>query len=219
MTRPAEAPEAATPSSGTPGRAPGKPDRAAAERAVAAFLGALGHPIEGELEGTPERVTTAWLDELLGGYGHDPEAIAREGAIDAGAARGGLVVLHDLSVVTMCPHHLLPAEGRATVAFLTRERVLGLGTVAQVVHACSRRLVLQETLGASIASALSRGLDAEGVAVRLVMRHACLRLRGEREREASIETVSFVGAFAEPASPARALALAALARAPGEGAR
>jgi GTP cyclohydrolase I len=197
----------------------GPPDRAAAERAIEALLGALGHPIEGELVGTPERVAAAWADELLGGYAHDPEAIAREGAIDAGAARGGLVVLRELSVTTMCPHHLLPAEGRATVAFLTRERVLGLGTVAQVVHACSRRLVLQEALGASIADALARGLDAEGVLVKLTMRHACLRLRGEREREASVETLSLAGAFAEPGSPARALALAALAHEPPERAR
>src|SRR3954468_24759782 len=112
-------------------------DRKAAARAIEDFLRALGHEPEGELEGTGQRVADAWADDLLEGESIDAAAVLRDGAMEWGAESGsshsarrggeehavgaaspGLVLIRDLSVTTMCPHHLLPAYGTALVAYL-----------------------------------------------------------------------------------------------------
>ncbi|MFS8066531.1 MAG: GTP cyclohydrolase I, partial [Byssovorax sp.] len=90
-------------------------DRKAAARAIEDFLRALGHAPEGELAGTGERVADAWADDLLDGASVDAGALLREGALDIDAKGTGLVLVRDLTVTTMCPHHLLPAHGTATV--------------------------------------------------------------------------------------------------------
>src|SRR5258706_14365385 len=108
-------------------------DRRAAARAIEDFLRALGHAPEGDLEGTGERVADAWADDLLEGEAVDAATVLREGALDLGAEGSGLVVVRDLTVTTICPHHLLPAQGTAMVAYLPSARVAGIGTIARVV--------------------------------------------------------------------------------------
>ena len=90
--------------------------REAAARAIEAFLRALGRDPEREpeLAGTGERVARAWADELLAGYAVDADALLAENVL---AGTSELVVVRDLPVATMCPHHLLPSTGAATVAF------------------------------------------------------------------------------------------------------
>src|SRR6185295_18949558 len=127
-------------------------DRRAAARAIEDFLRALGHEPEGDLEGTGERVADAWADDLLEGESIDAAAVLREGSIEMSGA--GLVVVRDLAVTTMCPHHLLPAQGTALVAYLPGDRVAGIGTIAHVVDALSRRLTLQERISADVAALL-----------------------------------------------------------------
>src|SRR5580692_5333066 len=134
-------------------------DRRAAARAIEDFLRALGHEPEGDLEGTGERVADAWADDLLEGESIDAAAVLREGSIE-GYAGGGLVVVRDLAVTTMCPHHLLPAHGTGLVAYLPGERIAGIGTLAHVVDALSRRLTLQERIGARVVSLLEDELGA-----------------------------------------------------------
>src|SRR5262245_50022286 len=121
-------------------------DRRAAARAIEDFLRALGHVPEGDLEGTGERVADAWADDLLEGESIDAGAVLREGSI-AAAGDAGLVVVRDLAVTTMCPHHLLPAYGTGVVAYLPGARLAGIGTLAHVLDVLSRRLTLQERIG------------------------------------------------------------------------
>src|SRR5262245_17465427 len=108
-------------------------DRKAAARAIEDFLRALGHEPVGDLHGTGERVADAWADDLLEGESIDAAALLREGALDIGGGEHGIVVVRDLSVATMCPHHLLPAHGRGLVAYLPEQQVAGIGTLAHVV--------------------------------------------------------------------------------------
>ena len=185
-------------------------DRRAAARAIEDFLRALGHEPEGELSGTGERVADAWADDLLEGESIDPAALLREGAIEGMSAGAGLVVLRDLAVTTMCPHHLVPAFGAALVAYLPGRRVAGLGTIARVVDVVSRRLTLQERIGATVADLLVRELGASGALCQMALTHTCLVSRGERKAGALVETIAFAGAFAED-GPERALALGVLA--------
>ncbi len=186
-------------------------DRRAAARAIEDFLRALGHPIEGDLEGTGERVADAWADDLLEGESIDAGAVLREGSIDVGAVGGGLVVVRDLAVTTMCPHHLLPAHGSGLIAYLPGDRLAGIGTLAHVLDALSRRLTLQERIGAALVDLLARELGARGALCRLALTHSCLIARGERKSGSVVETLAVSGTFAH-ASPDRDLAFAALAR-------
>lgn len=169
--------------------------RERAAKAIEEFLDALGYRSEGELVGTGERVADAWIDELVSGEHIDPVALLEEGSLDLGPGPHGVVVLRKLAVAAMCPHHLLPSLGEATVGYVPRRRAAGLGAIAKVVEVCSRRLVLQERLGVHIASALSEGLDAEGAFCRLRLTHTCFSVRGERQSEAIVETLSTTGSF------------------------
>lgn len=189
-------------------------DRKAAAEAIEAFLRALGHEPEGELAGTGARVADAWADDLLQGEGVDPGALLREGSIALDPKASGLVVVRDLAVTTVCPHHLLPAHGTALVAYLPGTRIAGIGTIAQVVDALSRRLTLQEHIGAAVAEVLVRELGAKGALCRLCLSHGCLTARGERKVGSLVETLATAGTFSEPSAD-RDLALAAL-RAPME---
>ncbi len=167
-------------------------DRKAAASAIDAFLKAIGRDprTEPELVGTGERVARAYIDDLCSGYEVDvPKLIQSETM----PGHTELVVLRDAPTSLMCPHHLLPAIGIATVAFAPADRIVGLGTLAAVVHAYSRRLSLQETVGEEIANALVRGLGARWAACRLVMTHGCMEARGERSHGARAETFAFAG--------------------------
>lgn len=167
-------------------------DRDKAAEAIEAFLQALGRSPETdpELRGTGRRVAEAFADELLRGYQVDAREGLRRNVV---AATTGIVVVRDIAVVTMCPHHLLPAQGKATVAFAPKTQAVGLGAVAALVDDLARRLVLQETLGEEIAAALHGEIDARWVACRLVLSHGCMTARGERAHGTVVETVALRG--------------------------
>jgi GTP cyclohydrolase I len=161
-----------------------------------------------QLEQTAERVVEAWTRDLLAGDGVDLASLLQQGSAEVSSGKSlPLVVLRDLDTVTMCPHHLLPALGRATVVYLPGTRVAGLGTIARLVDACSRRLVLQEQIGQQIVDALVQDLGAKGALCRLSFAHTCLLARGERQSRAQVDTLSFSGSFAVPGAE-REMALA-----------
>jgi GTP cyclohydrolase I len=187
-------------------------NRDGAARAVADLLRALGYDPDGQLAATPALVAEAWCDELLDGTDRDPAAILRAGAMPIAGAldtHGGLVVLRDLAVTSMCPHHLLPSHGWADVVYLPGEQLAGFGAVAQALRALTRRLTLQEQAGGEMARALVAALGARGAACRLRLRHSCLIARGAREPAAIAETLALAGTFTA-AGPDRELALGAL---------
>lgn len=187
-------------------------DRAQAERAIDAFLRAMGRDPdhEPELAGTPARVAAAWAADLIDGYDVDVRVLLESESTPLPSGPTGLVSVRDLAVSTMCPHHLLPARGTATVLYLPGNRLTGIGTVARLVDAYAHRLALQETIGASVASALVEHLGARGAACRMRLSHSCLASRGERQHAATVETIALAGAF-DRAGPDRDLCLAALA--------
>src|SRR5947207_11784839 len=114
-------------------------DLPSAERAIEAFLRALGVPGgDPELSETPARVARAFAQELLDGYTIDPAAVLADGV---GASAEGLVTLTNISYASVCPHHLLPSLGRAHLGYLPGGRVVGLGTLVRLVDALAHRLV------------------------------------------------------------------------------
>jgi GTP cyclohydrolase I len=181
----------------------GPVDRAAAERAIRAFLVALGYdPAKSEdLQGTPARVTEAFETDLLAGEGVDVrELLLAESSVIGAAGPRGLVVVDRISVATICPHHLLPGLGQAAVAYLPGQRLVGIGTIARLVDAVARRLTLQEDIGESVVRALMEHAGASGAYCRLELTHSCLSARGARQGDARVVTIARAGADIPDAS-------------------
>lgn len=169
-------------------------DRDRARRAIKDFLIALGHDPDrdAELEGTPERVADAFADELLRGYAVDTKRLIDD-ALSPASGDEDLVVVKHIRVATVCPHHLMPALGEALVAYLPGKHVLGIGTLARLVHAYAERLTLQETIGERVVQALMEQAGARGACCRLSMRHSCLSARGSREHNAVLDSWARAG--------------------------
>lgn len=177
------------------------PDLEGAARGIAQFLSALGYDLNSpELAETPERVALAFASELLAGERADLKALLAEGSESAGGKAPGLVVLSNVQVTTVCPHHLLPALGTATLGYLPGKRVLGLGTLARLVELSARRLVLQESIGEAVVQALLEHAGAEGAFCRLDLVHTCLASRGAKHPEARVVTLARGGSLASDAA-------------------
>jgi GTP cyclohydrolase I len=181
-------------------------DRDAAASAIDAFLRALGRDPEREPElvGTGARVAAAYADELIAGYGVDVDALLAQNVF---AGTSELVIVRDIPVTTTCPHHLMPAIGLATVAFAPDEHLVGVGTIARVVDAFSRRFALQEQIGERVVSTLQKHLAPRWAACRLTLSHACMTARGERSHGARVETLALTGGDVDDAAVYAALGL------------
>lgn len=173
-------------------------DRARAAHAIEEFLRALGRDPAQEpaLMGTGARVADAWADDLLAGYAVDPKTLLDRESIPiaSGSSPPPFVTLRALETVTMCPHHLLPSVGHITVVFEPGTRLVGVGTLSDLVDAVTRRLALQEDITTSLCDALMQHLGARGAATRLVLRHGCMLARGSR-RHVDVETVAARGSL------------------------
>lgn len=190
-------------------------DRAAAARAISDFLKALGFdPAQhADLAETPERVSEAFAEDLLSGHRVDVPALIRRGTCPAPLADcRSPVAVRDIMVSAICPHHLLPALGRANIVYLPGSTLLGIGTLAALVDAYARRLTLQEAIGQNVVDALIEHAGARGAYCELELSHSCLRARGERQMSAVVRSSAGAGEFAS-ASAVAEIALA-LGRAP-----
>ncbi len=174
-------------------------DRDKALAAVRALLEALGYDLRAdpELTRTPERVVDAFDRELLGGRHIDLADLIRTGSsLDESGDREGVVVFEDISVTTVCPHHLMPAQGKALVAYVPGTHVIGLGRIAKLVDACARRLTLQERIGKEVVDALMRHGGARGVFCRLSLVHTCVTARNPGQVGSMVHTVAAGGVLA-----------------------
>jgi GTP cyclohydrolase I len=164
---------------------------AAIEAAIAELLRAceqdLGHK---DLVSTPTRVAKLWREQFLSGTAMDPAVILGDPVEGEGPT--GLVIIRDLPYHGMCPHHLLPYAGRATVAYLPGTQLVGFGRLGDLVNCYTRRLTLQERACNDIVDALMRHLDARGAGCVMVGEHMCLRIPENRHR-AQVVTASFRG--------------------------
>ncbi len=163
-------------------------------QAVRAFLKASGLSLDDpNLRETPERVADAWATELIDGYGQSPADILSE---RFPAPRNGsqeMVVVTGLRFHSICPHHLLPYEGRAHVAYVPNEAVVGFGRLAALLDCFAHRLILQEDLAREVARALAGELGSPATACILEAKQACLRIRGDRQRDAITHVEAYEG--------------------------
>ena len=152
---------------------------------------------EGLLE-TPKRVTKAFK-EYFAGYGEDANKILEKTFGDV-EGYDDMVVEKNISVTSHCEHHMAPIVGTAHVAYIPKERVVGLSKLARVVEDFSKRLQTQERLTMQIAQSLMSALDAKGVAVTIDAAHQCMTMRGIKKENATTVTNYFLGQFKEDLS-------------------
>jgi len=173
-------------------------DRAAAARAISDFLLALGFDPNqhADLTDTPARVSEAFAEDLLRGHEVDVRELIHRGSCEAPtAAKSGPVAVTGIAVTTVCPHHLLPALGRANVVYLPGSTLLGIGTLTALVDAFARRLTLQEVIGQNVVQALMEHAGARAAFCELELEHSCLRARGERQVSAVVRSSARAGEF------------------------
>jgi len=187
-------------------------DRTRIATAVRELLEAIGEdPDRPGLSQTPTRVADAYA-EFFAGVGADAaEPLRHTISVSRGPAPetlpSGAVILRDVLFRSMCEHHLLPFRGRAHIAYLPGEQVVGLGAIPRTVDLLAARPQVQERLGEQIADAIEGALDARGVLVVLDASHECVTMRGGRQPEASTVTVAARGVLAEPAARAELISL------------
>jgi GTP cyclohydrolase I len=181
-------------------------DRERIESAVAELLAAIGEdPHREGLERTPQRVADAY-GEFFAGLSEDPLAPLRE-TVPIGDHDAETVLLRGIDFRSVCEHHLLPFLGVAHVAYLPKDRVVGLGRLPKVVEILAARPQLQERLTEEIADALVEGLDPRGVLVVLDAVHSCVTTRGARQIGSSTVTIAARGELTDPARRTELIAL------------
>ena len=152
---------------------------------------------EGLLE-TPKRVVKAFK-EYFKGYKEDPNLVLDKTFGDV-EGYDDMVVQKNISVQSHCEHHMAPIIGKAHVAYIPRDRVVGLSKLARVVEVFSKRLQTQERLTMQIANTLMKSLDAKGVAVTIDSTHQCMTMRGIKKEQATTVTNFYLGQFKDDLS-------------------
>ena len=152
---------------------------------------------EGLLE-TPKRVVKAFK-EYFQGYSEDAKKVLDKTFGDV-EGYDDMVVQKNISVQSHCEHHMAPIIGKAHVAYIPNDRVVGLSKIARVVEIFSKRLQTQERLTVQIANTLMEALDAKGVAVTIDSTHQCMTMRGIKKEQATTVTNFYLGQFKEDLS-------------------
>lgn len=172
------------------------PTREEAEEAVRTMLRWAGDdPGREGLADTPARVARAY-EEYFAGYREDPNQYL-ERTFEEVAGYDEMVVLRDIPFESHCEHHLAPIIGKAHVAYLPTNRVVGISKLARVVDAFAKRLQVQEKMTAQIAECINTALKPDGVAVVVEAVHHCMTTRGVHKHGVSMVTSTLLGAFRE----------------------
>lgn len=149
---------------------------------------------EGLLD-TPKRVARAWKEYCLG-YSENPAShLARQ--FEEVGGYDEIVLLKDIPFQSHCEHHMAPIIGKAAIAYLPRDKVVGISKLARVLHGFARRLQIQERLTAEVAQCIWDNLKPHGVAVVIEASHACMTARGVRTPGVGMVTSRLMGTFLE----------------------
>lgn len=171
-----------------------RPTMQEAEQAVRTLIAWAGDDPDREgLIETPNRVVRAY-QEFFAGYAEDPVAVLGK-SFEEMDGYDEMVLVRDIRLESHCEHHIVPILGRVHIAYLPRERVVGISKLARVADIYARRMQIQEKLTAQIANCIDSVLQPRGVAVLVEAAHQCMTTRGIRKSEADTVTSRFTGEF------------------------
>lgn len=184
-----------------------RPTRQEAESAYRTILNYLGDdPDRNGLAETPSRAVRA-LDEYFAGYGIDPAEILNK-TFDEIDDYDEMVILRAIPFESHCEHHLAPIIGKAWVAYLPEQRVVGISKLARTVDAFAKRLQIQERMTSQIANVIEDVLKPKGVGVVIKAAHHCMSTRGVHKHDTDMVTSRMLGAFrTDPATRQEFLAM------------
>lgn len=173
-----------------------KPSREEAMAAVRTLLKWAGDDPDREgLLDTPKRVVNAY-QEFFAGYAQDPEQELTRTFEEVGGYED-IVMLRDIEVESHCEHHMVPILGKAHIAYMPKNRVVGISKIARVVEIFGKRLQTQETMTAQISDCIMRTLQPLGVAILIDAKHQCMTMRGVHHPNVATITTQFTGVFKE----------------------
>lgn len=173
-----------------------RPTKEEAMAAVKTLLRWAGDNPEREgLIDTPKRVVEAY-EEFFAGYNQNPVTELSRTFEEVGGY-DDIVMLRDIEVESHCEHHMVPILGKAHVAYMPKNRVVGISKIARVVEMFCKRLQTQETMTSQIAETISSVLQPLGVAILIDAKHQCMTMRGVHHTQVSTITTQFTGIFKE----------------------
>ena len=173
-----------------------KPTREEAQEAVRTLIEWAGdNPDREGLVETPKRVVKAY-EEFFAGYDDDPEEILRK-TFEEVEGYDEMVLVKNIRLESHCEHHIVPILGKAHIAYIPNNRVVGISKLARIVDAFGKRLQTQETMTAQIANTIEKVLEPKGVAVVIDAAHQCMTTRGIHKPESSTVTSCMRGIFKE----------------------
>ena len=173
-----------------------KPTREEAQKAVRTLIEWAGdNPDREGLVETPKRVVKAY-EEFFAGYDDDPEEILRK-TFEEVEGDDEMVLVKNIRLESHCEHHIVPILGKAHIAYIPNNRVVGISKLARIVDAFGKRLQTQETMTAQIANTIEKVLEPKGVAVVIDAAHQCMTTRGIHKPESSTVTSCMRGIFKE----------------------
>lgn len=170
------------------------PDFHLSKTDVYQMLLAIGEDPKREgLVDTPKRVVKMWA-EIYAGYKQDPKDLLTTFASDG---YNQIVLLKDIELYSMCEHHMLPFFGKAHVAYIPGDKVIGISKLARLVDIYAKRLQIQERIGDQVTAALMEHLQPKGAACIIEATHMCMRMRGVAKQNSVMVTSSMAGVFME----------------------
>ena len=172
-----------------------KPSREEAMDAVKTLISWAGDdPTREGLIETPKRVVKAY-EEFFAGYNQDPVKVLGKTFSDV-KGYDDIVFLRDINIETHCEHHMVPILGKAHVAYLPKNKVVGISKLARVIEIFAKRLQTQETMTMQILNTIDDTLDPYGSAIMIDAKHQCMTTRGINKPNVSTVTTKFSGSFA-----------------------
>ena len=157
------------------------------------IIESIGENINREgLEKTPTRCAKS-IQFLTQGYNIDPDQILKDALFKEDYKQ--MVIIKNIELYSLCEHHLVPFFGKAHIAYIPNNYIVGLSKIPRIVDVFSRRLQVQERLTKEISECLQKNLQPEGVAVVIEASHLCMQMRGVEKQNATTTTSAFSGVF------------------------